>query len=121
MRLILVTIIFLLFVSTFQTNIFGEIVDGLYYSVDIPETWTYTESPESSIKDLLGEDSFSSIVLVPVEFGTLLIDTDDIEIGNGSAAIVFAKDFDYSKKCPTRSLCEIYEIKTTRSIMLPSK
>jgi hypothetical protein len=77
-------------------NVFGEIVDGLYFTVDIPDTWTYTESPNSSIKDLLGEDSFSSIALVPVEFGTLLIDTGDIELGNGSAAIIFAKDFDYS-------------------------
>lgn len=97
--MILVAIPVILLVSSFQTNnAYGEIVDGLYFSVDIPETWTYTESAESSIKDLLGEDSYSSIVLVPVEFGTLLIDTFDVELGNGSAAIVFAKDFDYSLK-----------------------
>jgi hypothetical protein len=89
----------LILVSSFQTNnVFGEKVDGLYYSVEIPETWTYTQSPESSIKELLGVNSYSSIVLVPMEFGTFLIENDDIEMGNGSAAIVFARDFEYSLK-----------------------
>jgi hypothetical protein len=99
MWLILVTFSLILWASSFQTNkAFGEVVDGLYFSVDIPETWTYTQSPESSIKELLGVNSYSSIVLVPMEFGTFLIENDDIEMGNGSAAIVFARDFEYSLK-----------------------
>jgi hypothetical protein len=76
-----------------------EKVDALYFSLDIPKTWTYTQDAKSPIKDLLGIDSYLSIVLVPSQFGTYLIDEDEpIDLENGSAAIMFSKDSDYSIK-----------------------
>ena len=76
-----------------------EEVDGLYYSIKVPNTWTYTDSAKSPINDLVGINSFSSIVLVPNEFGTYLIEEDDpIELENGSAVVMFSKDYDYSVK-----------------------
>jgi hypothetical protein len=77
----------------------AESFKGLPFSVEIPETWAYTETPEPPIEHALGVTSYTSVVLVPVHFAELLIqEKGDIAMGNGSAAIVFAKASDYSVK-----------------------
>jgi hypothetical protein len=74
-------------------------LDCLSFSIDIPDTWAYTETPESPIECALGVSSYTSVVLVPVQFAELFIqENGDIELGNVSAAIVFANASDYSVK-----------------------
>ena len=96
------TILILAVLTTLLTSITvvyaQEKEDSLPFSINIPDSWAYTETPESSIERLLGVHSYSSVVLVPTEFGAFLIEEGDIEINNVSAAIVFAKDQDYSVK-----------------------
>ncbi len=86
---------FLLLVSTVHAQ---EKVDAVYFSINVPATWAYTQDAKSPIKDLLGIDSFFSLVLVPSQFGTYLIDEEDFDLENGSAAVMFSKDSDYSVK-----------------------
>ena len=72
---------------------------GLPFSIEIPKTWSYTESPETPLEHALGLSSYSSVVLVPAKFADLLIqDKGGIEMGNGTAAILFAEDSDYTVK-----------------------
>lgn len=72
---------------------------GLPFSIEVPNTWSYTESPETPLEHALGLSSYSSVVLVPAKFADLLIqDKGNIEIGNGTAAILFAEDSDYTVK-----------------------
>jgi len=98
--LITTTTILLLF-SLFSLQVaYGvEIFKGLSFSIEVPDTWAYTETPETPIERVLGVSSYTSVVLVPVQFAELLIEEKgDIEMGNGSAAVVFAKASDYSIK-----------------------
>ena len=77
----------------------AETFKGLSFSIEVPDTWAFTETPEPPIERVLGVSSYTSVVLVPVQFAELLIEEKrDIEIGNGSAAVVFAKASDYSVK-----------------------
>jgi hypothetical protein len=70
---------------------------GLPFSIEVPDSWAYTETPEPPMENLLGVSSYSSVVLVPAKFAELLIqDKGDIETGNGTVAIVFAEDSDYT-------------------------
>lgn len=72
---------------------------GLPFSIEVPNTWSYTESPETPLEHALGLSSYSSVVLVPAKFADLLIqDKGNIEIGNGTSAILFAEDSDYTVK-----------------------
>jgi len=55
---------------------------GLPFSIEVPNTWSYTESPETPLEHALGLSSYSSVVLVPAKFADLLIqDKGNIEIG----------------------------------------
>lgn len=91
------TILSLLFLL--QSAYSAEKFKGLPFSTEIPDSWTYTETPEPPMEHLLGVSSYSSVVLVPAKFAELLIqDKGDIGMGNGTAAIVFAEDSDYSVK-----------------------
>jgi hypothetical protein len=77
----------------------AETFKGLSFSIEVPDTWAFTETPEPPIERVLGVSSYTSVVLVPVQFAELLIEEKgDIKIGNGSAAVVFAKASDYSVK-----------------------
>ena len=100
MYLILITtttILLLLFLI--QSAYSVEKFRGLPFSIEVPDSWTYTETPEPPIEHLLGVSSYSSVVLVPAKFAELLIqDKGDIGMGNGTAAIVFAEDSDYTVK-----------------------
>jgi hypothetical protein len=72
---------------------------GLPFSIEVPDSWSYTETPEPPIEHVLGVSSYSSVVLVPAEFAELLIqEKGNINMGNGTALIVFAEDSDYSVK-----------------------
>ena len=91
------TILLLLFLI--QSAYSVEKFRGLPFSIEVPDSWTYTETPEHPIENLLGVSSYSSVVLVPAKFAELLIqDEGDIGMGNGTAAIVFAEDSDYTVK-----------------------
>jgi hypothetical protein len=91
------TILLLLFLI--QSAYSVEKFRGLPFSIEVPDSWTYTETPEPPIEHLLGISSYSSVVLVPAKFAELLIqDKGDIEMDNGTAAIVFAEDSDYTVK-----------------------
>ena len=70
---------------------------GLPFTIEVPNTWSYTESPETPLEHALGISSYSSVVLVPAKLADLLIqDKGDIEMVNGTAAILFAEDSDYT-------------------------
>jgi hypothetical protein len=91
------TILSLLFLL--QSAYSAEKFKGLPFSIEIPDSWTYTETPEPPMEHLLGVSSYSSVVLVPAKFAELLIqDKGEIGMGNGTAAIVFAEDSDYTVK-----------------------
>jgi hypothetical protein len=100
MYLILITtttILLLLFLL--QSAYSAEKFKGLPFSIEIPDGWTYTETPEPPMEHVLGVSSYSSVVLVPAKYAELLIqDKGDIEMGNGTGAIVFAEDSDYTVK-----------------------
>jgi hypothetical protein len=100
MYLILITtttVLLLLFLL--QSAYSAEKFKGLPFSIEIPDSWSYTETPEPPIERVLGVSSYSSVVLVPAKFAELLIqDKGDIQIGNGTAVIVFAEDSDYTVK-----------------------
>jgi hypothetical protein len=93
------TILLLFSLFSFQGTIGLETFRGLSFSIEVPDTWAYTETPETPIERVLGVSSYTSVVLVPVQFAELLIEKKgDITMGNGSAAVVFAKASDYSLK-----------------------
>ena len=100
MYLILITtttILLLLFLI--QSAYSLEKFRGLPFSIEVPDSWSYTETPEPPLEHVLGVSSYSSVVLVPAKFAELLIqDKGDIGMGNGTAAIVFAEDSDYTVK-----------------------
>jgi len=98
--LITTTTISLLFSLFFLQGAYSaETFKGLSFSIEVPDTWAFTETPEPPIERVLGISSYTSVVLVPVQLAELLIEEKgDIEIGNGSAAVVFAKASDYSVK-----------------------
>jgi len=91
------TILSLLFLL--QSAYSAEKFKGLPFSIEVPDSWSYTETPEPPIEHVLGVSSYSSVVLVPAKFAELLIqDKGDIGLGNGTAVIVFAEDSDYTVK-----------------------
>lgn len=91
------TILLLLFLI--QTAYSVEKFRGLPFSIEVPYNWSYTETPEPPLEHVLGVSSYSSVVLVPAKFAELLIqDKGDIGMGNGTAAILFAEDSDYTVK-----------------------
>jgi len=95
---------------------------GLPFSIEIPNTWAYTETPEKPIEHVLGVTSYTSVVLVPVHSADLLIqENSDIAMGNGSAAIVFAKASDYSVKNAPLNLYVKYRINEDNSINVISQ
>jgi len=100
MYLILITtttILLLLFLI--QSAYSLEKFRGLLFSIEVPDSWSYTETPEPPLEHVLGVSSYSSVVLVPAKFAELLIqDRGDIGMGNGTAAILFAEDSDYTVK-----------------------
>ena len=91
------TILSLLFLL--QSAYSAEKFKGLPFSIEVPDSWSYTETPEPPIEHVLGVSSYSSVVLVPANFAELLIqDKGDIGLGNGTAVIVFAEDSEYTVK-----------------------
>ncbi|TLX84704.1 MAG: hypothetical protein E6L04_06450 [Thaumarchaeota archaeon] len=99
MYLILIATTTILLLFLIQSAYSVEKFRGLPFSIEVPDSWTYTETPEPPIEHLLGVSSYSSVVLVPAKFAELLIqDKGNIGMGNGTAAIVFAEDSDYTVK-----------------------
>ena len=111
------TILLMFLLPPLQGAYAVENFKGLPFSVEIPETWAFTETPEPPIENVLGVSSYTSVVLVPVQFAELLIqENGDIEMGNGSAAIVFAKASDYSVKNAPLDLYVKYRMNEDDSI-----
>jgi hypothetical protein len=113
------TILLLLFLI--QSAYSVEKFKGLPFSIEIPDSWTYTETPEPPIEHLLGVSSYSSVVLVPAKFAELLIQEGDIGMGNGTAAIVFAEDSDYTVKNAPRDLYVKFRMNKDDSLNVTSR
>jgi hypothetical protein len=95
---------------------------GLPFSIEVPNTWSYTESPETPLEHALGLSSYSSVVLVPAKFADLLIqDKGNIEIGNGTSAILFAEDSDYTVKNAPPELYVKFRINKDDSLNVTSQ
>ena len=67
------TILLMFSLTLLQGAYAAESFKGLPFSIEIPETWAYTETPEPPIEHVLGVASYTSVILVPVQFGELLI------------------------------------------------
>ena len=116
------TILLMFSLPLLQGSYAAESFKGLPFSVEIPETWAYTETPEPPIEHVLGVTSYTSVILVPVHFAELLIqEKHDIAMGNGSAAIVFAKASDYSVKNAPLDLYVKYRMNEDDSLNLISR
>jgi len=116
------TILLMFSLPLLQGAYAAESFKGLPFSVEIPDTWAYTETPDPPIEHVLGVTSYTSVVLVPVHFAELLIqEKRDIAMGNGSAAIVFAKASDYSVKNAPLDLYVKYRINEDDSLNLISR
>jgi hypothetical protein len=116
------TILLMFSLPLLQGAYAAESFKGLPFSVEIPETWAYTETPEPPIEHVLGVTSYTSVILVPVHFAELLIqEKHDIAMGNGSAAIVFAKASDYSVKNAPLDLYVKYRMNEDDSLDLISR
>jgi hypothetical protein len=116
------TILLIFSLPLLQGAYAAESFKGLPFSVEIPDTWAYTETPEPPIEHVLGVTSYTSVVLVPVHFAELLIqEKHDIAMGNGSAAIVFAKASDYSVKNAPLDLYVKYRMNEDDSLNLISR
>ncbi len=90
MRLLLFVLITLtLLTISVSAAVAAEKVDTLYFSISVPDTWTY-------------ETSFNRITLVPAEFGDFFVlgqnesKTDKMELGGALAG--FGQDTGYSLK-----------------------
>jgi hypothetical protein len=116
------TILLMFSLPLLQGAYAAESFKGLPFSVEIPETWADTETPEPPIEHGLGGTSYTSVILVPVHFAELLIqEKHDIAMGNGSAAIVFAKASDYSVKNAPLDLYVKYRMNEDDSLDLISR
>jgi hypothetical protein len=114
------TILLLLFLI--QSAYSVEKFRGLPFSIEVPDSWTYTETPEPPIEHLLGISSYSSVVLVPAKFAELLIqDKGDIGMDNGTAAIVFAEDSDYTVKNAPPDLYVKFRMNKDDSVNITSR
>jgi hypothetical protein len=120
---LVLSIILLMFsLPLLQDAYAAESFKGLPFSVEIPDTWAYTETPEPPIEHMLGVTSYTSVVLVPVKFAESLIqEKGDIAIGNESAAIVFAKASDYSVKNAPLDLYVKYRMSEDDSLNVMSR
>ena len=120
--LVSTTILLMFSLPLLQGAYAAESFKGLPFSVEIPDTWAYTETPEPPIEHELGVTSYTSVILVPVHFAELLIqEKHDIAMGNGSAAIVFAKASDYSVKNAPLDLYVKYRMNEDDSLNLISR
>jgi hypothetical protein len=116
------TILLMFSLPLLQGAYAAESFKGLPFSVEIPDTWAYTETPEPPIEHVLGVTSYTSVILVPVHFAELLIqEKHDIAMGNGSAAIVFAKASDYSVKNAPLDLYVKYRMNEDDTLNLISR
>ena len=95
---------------------------GLPFSIDVPDNWSYTETPERPLEHVLGVSSYSSVALVPAKFAELLIQNKgDIATGNGTAAILFAEDSDYTIKNAPPELYVKYRMNKDESLNVTSR
>jgi hypothetical protein len=56
-----------------------EKVENAYFSIKVPDTWTYQEISNTAMADLLGRGPGNSIFLTPGEFGNLLVEPKEGE------------------------------------------
>ena len=115
------TIIFIL-LFLIQGAYSAEKFRGLPFSFEVPVSWSYTETPELPLEHVLGVSSYSSVVLVPAKFAELLIqDKGDIAMGNGTAAILFAEDSDYTVKNAPPELYVKFRMNKDESLSVTSQ
>jgi hypothetical protein len=83
-----------------------EKVQNPYFSMKIPNTWTYVEFSNTGIADLYGRGPGNTVILAPSDFSNFLLQnkegdtttTDQKMQEGGGAYSAFAQDTDYNIK-----------------------
>lgn len=81
-----------------------EKVENLYFSLKVPETWTYAEYSNTAMASFMGRGPVNDVQSAPGEFGDLLVDDEDSSTGiidrleSGGVFSEFTQDTDYSLK-----------------------
>lgn len=80
----------------------NSIVDNAFFSIIVPDSWTYTESSDTAESRSTGYGLLNTIHLTPVEFSDLLLQTDvdkfREKLREGGAYATFYQDIDYGLK-----------------------
>jgi hypothetical protein len=97
----------IIFVLSFSiTNVFGggsDNVGNLYFSINIPDSWTYTESSDTLQAKTTGMGPLNRIDLTPNEFSDLLLG-GNFEKQEDRVIAIFTQDTDYRiKNAPLES------------------
>jgi hypothetical protein len=85
----------------------GNNVGNLYFSIHIPDNWTYIESSNTPEAKNTGFGPGNSIELTPNEFSEILLNRDIVKLSekiqDGGALAHFTQDTDYPKNAPLES------------------
>lgn len=73
----LVPIIILAMLLSLSAVYAQEKVDNLYFSLKVPETWTYAEYSNTGVATLLGSGPVNYVIMAPAEFGQLIVESKD--------------------------------------------
>jgi hypothetical protein len=88
------------------TSLYGqEKVENAYFSLKIPDTWTYVEVSDTAMADFLGRGPGNAIYLAPSEFANLLAESNEKDNSvkeemqqDGSVLSTFRQDTTYNLK-----------------------
>lgn len=117
MKIFIIVSIIIFLLSLSVTGVFAggtDTVANLYFSIKIPDSWTYKQSSFKPQSEVTGYGLGNYIQITPSEFRDLLL-SDRIEtfmekIEDGAATAVFSQDTDYPiKNAPLESYVK-YEI-----------
>jgi hypothetical protein len=81
-----------------------EKVDNLYFSLNVPDNWTYAEYSLSGIATILGRGPVNYLIMAPAEFSNILFDKEDEsnsafeKISNGGAFSEMYQDTNFPVK-----------------------
>ena len=96
-----VTLVFVLIFLPLTAAHGQEKVENQYFSVKIPDTWTYSTFSNTGMAELLGRGPVNMIIMAPVEFANLLTEPkegEDDRMQSGNALSNFMQDTAYNIK-----------------------
>lgn len=76
-HMILIVIALLVVFSSFSAAFGQDTVDNLYFSLKVPDTWTYVEYSNTGYATPMGRGPVNYMLLAPAEFGQLIADESD--------------------------------------------